>query len=222
MQENTKRLDQAPGIGGRNISKSGREPGLSSTLKPQFNGAIAKRALAIKYVQQRNIEGLIEQLNQQQRRLFACDCATYTLHHFERAYPSDDAPRHAIEAARGFVKEGIGVISLEGHHDAAMAVARVARQERKAAAHAAALSAAWTTVCYLRNDDQQYDIWSACISPRYSAWAQAVSADEVGSVLTSELPDILDKLWRNNDDTVATWSGARSWQLRKLAEYHRI
>jgi len=35
-------------------------------------------------------------------RLFACDCAEHVLVNFERVFPSDNRPRHAIEVSRRF------------------------------------------------------------------------------------------------------------------------
>ena len=42
------------------------------------------------------------------QRLFAADCAEHVLPIFEAAYPDDDRPRKAIDAARAFVDGEIG------------------------------------------------------------------------------------------------------------------
>jgi hypothetical protein len=41
--------------------------------------------------------------NEKSARLFACDCAERVLHIFEHVFPSEDAPRRAIETARRYV-----------------------------------------------------------------------------------------------------------------------
>ncbi len=217
-------LGNAPQLSNNTVRLNGREPGLSSTIKPQFKGAIAKRALAIQYVRSKNVDGLIEQLSQHERRAFAADCAAHCLHFFETIYSSDERPRQAIWIANAFLNGRVDLLALETAYAAAKSASRMARAEHQSAAHAAALAATWATASYLRKDDQIYDLWSACLAPRYSAWAYAAAANEVASVLTSELPDILDKLWRSEDTAVAVqaWSQSRTWQLRKLAEYHRI
>lgn len=214
--------DNAPLISRNRSAINGREPHISPTYQPRFQGAIAKRALAIKYVQTRHIEGLIEQLDETNRRGFACECAENSYSFYEKAFPQDSRVSEAILLARSFDSGGVERYVLQQAHQIAKEAAKEARKSGEAAAYAAALCAAWSAACFLRSDEQAYDLWSACLAPRYNAWAHAVAANEVGSVLTSELPDILDNLWRNNNPNVAAWGASRSRQLRRLAEYHRL
>lgn len=43
--------------------------------------------------------------NEKSARLFACDCAERVLHIFEHVFPSEDAPRRAIETARRYAND---------------------------------------------------------------------------------------------------------------------
>jgi hypothetical protein len=72
--------------------------------------------------------------NQKKLALWAADSAEEFLPYFEKKYPKDDRPRKAIEAARGWVREEIGVgearkAALNSH-----AAARKARDEGNLAA----------------------------------------------------------------------------------------
>lgn len=70
-------------------------------------------------------------------RLFAADCAEDVLHLFEEAFPRDDRPRKAIEAARMFARGEIGAAAWDAARDAACY-----------AAGDAAGDAAWCAACY--------------------------------------------------------------------------
>jgi len=72
-------------------------------------------------------------------RLFAADCAESVLPVFERAYPNDDRPRLAIQAARDYAN---GLISDDARA-AASAAARDAYWAARAAAWDAAGDAYW-------------------------------------------------------------------------------
>ena len=81
-------------------------------------------------------------------QLFAADCAEHVLYLFERERPNDDRPRKAIQAARDFVADEIGVAAWDAAKAAAGAAARAAARaaagdEIGAAARAAAWAAAW-------------------------------------------------------------------------------
>lgn len=76
-------------------------------------------------------------LNDEDHRLlavWAADCAEHVLHHFERARPTDDRPRRAIELGRAWAQGEIpwaDARTAAGHANAA------ARDLRGAARHAA-------------------------------------------------------------------------------------
>lgn len=73
--------------------------------------------------------------------LWAADCAAHVLHHFERARPGDDRPRHAIELARAW---GRGEMSMKEVRKQACASA--AARETCGAARFVALAAAQAVV----------------------------------------------------------------------------
>jgi hypothetical protein len=71
---------------------------------------------------------------------WAADCAERVLPFFEKAYPTDDRPRKAIEACRTWVRTGVfHMADIRGASLAAHAAARDAQENEAAcfAAHAA-------------------------------------------------------------------------------------
>ena len=71
--------------------------------------------------------------------LFAADCAEQVLHIFEAAYPTDDRPRKAIEAARSGVSVPVARAAAFAAHAAARDATDVAAvYAARAAGHAAA------------------------------------------------------------------------------------
>ena len=77
-------------------------------------------------------------------RLFAADCAEHVLHLFEEEYPNDNRPRKAIEAARLYANDTIGVAARDAAGAAAGAAGwDAARDAARVAAGAAAGAAGW-------------------------------------------------------------------------------
>ena len=79
-------------------------------------------------------------------RLFACDCAEHVLYLYERDYPDDNRPRHAIEVARRYANGEATVQELTAAWAAAAGAARAAAGDAAGAARAArdaAGDAAW-------------------------------------------------------------------------------
>jgi len=128
-------------------------------------------------------------------RLFAADCAEAVLPIFERAYPNDDRPRLAIQAARDYAN---GLISAaardaagDAARDAAWAAGDAARDARDAhwAARAAAGAAYWAAAWAARDaagaaawaardaaGDAARDGWAAAWAARDAARAAAWAA----------------------------------------------
>lgn len=73
-------------------------------------------------------------------RLFACDCAERVLPIYERDYPDDKRPRHAVETARLFADGKASDSELDAARDAAWDAAGAAARD---AAGGAAWAAAW-------------------------------------------------------------------------------
>ena len=70
--------------------------------------------------------------------LWAADCAEHILPYFEQAYPNDDRPRNAIEAARAWVRGEMRVGEVRA---VAVAAHAAARNADEGAARAAARAA---------------------------------------------------------------------------------
>jgi len=81
----------------------------------------------------------LDNWNERTARLFAADCAERVLPIFEKAFPGDDRPRRAIEAARAYANGRITAAARAAAWDAAWAAAGDAA---RAAARAAAGDAA--------------------------------------------------------------------------------
>ena len=78
--------------------------------------------------------------NQRALATWAADCAEHVLALFEKAYPNDDRPRHAIKTCRTWVRTGVfKMADIRGASLAAHAAARDAKENDAAcfAAHAA-------------------------------------------------------------------------------------
>ncbi|MCX6100304.1 MAG: hypothetical protein NTV92_02555 [Candidatus Bipolaricaulota bacterium] len=69
--------------------------------------------------------------------VWAADCAQHVLHFFERAQPSDDRPRRAIEQARAWARGEITMTEARTAAFAANAAAREVSDAAREAAHAA-------------------------------------------------------------------------------------
>ncbi len=100
-------------------------------------------------------------LDESKLRLFACDCAEQTLPIFERDYPEDKRPRHAIETARRFANGEATCEELA----AAGAAAGAAWDAAGAAAWDAARDAAWDAA------------WDAALD---AAWTAEDAAGDAG------------------------------------------
>jgi hypothetical protein len=89
---------------------------------------------------------LVKKMNWNDRiaRLFACDCAERVLPIYEKDYPDDKRPRHAVETARLYA-EGKATQKARAAAGAAAgdAAGSAARDAAGAAAGAAARDAAW-------------------------------------------------------------------------------
>jgi len=115
-------------------------------------------------------------------RLLACDYADRVLHHFENAYPDDDRPRKAIQAARDFAAGRIGEEELRSARNAAWAAAREARNAAWAARNAAwaAARAAWAA----------WAAWaSAGAAARAAAWAARDAARDAAGDAAGDARD---------------------------------
>ena len=82
----------------------------------------------------------VEGWNDKNLRLFACWCAEQVLPIYEKDYPNDKRPRHAIDSARRYAEGLATAKELSAAWAAAWAAASAAAW---AAARAAALAAAW-------------------------------------------------------------------------------
>lgn len=76
-------------------------------------------------------------------RLFAADCAERVLPSFEARYPSDDRPRRAIDAARGFANGTVTEVGPAAAAAAAAAYSADAAYSAAAAADDAAYERSW-------------------------------------------------------------------------------
>ena len=86
-------------------------------------------------------------------RLFAADCAESVLHIYEGAYPDDDRPRKAIEAARTLANSEIDDATWDAAWAAARDAARAAAWDATwDAARAAAWAAAWAAQIQMVKD----------------------------------------------------------------------
>ena len=82
--------------------------------------------------------------NEKTARLFVCDCAERALSIYEKKYPNDKRPRHAIEISRKYANKKATKEELAAARGAAWAAAwAAARGAAWAAAWAAARDAAW-------------------------------------------------------------------------------
>ena len=139
---------------------------------------------------------LLKQLHWDDRiaRLFACDCAERVISIYERDYPDDKRPRHAIEVARLFAAGKVSDSELAAARDAARDAARAAA---RAAAWAAALdsarAAAWAAARDAAWDAAWAAAWDAALD---SAWAAAR-----GAALDS------------------AWDAEHKWQAKRLMQY---
>ena len=73
--------------------------------------------------------------------MWAADCAEHVLHHFERARPGDQRPRHAIDLGRAWARGEIRMSEARAAGGHAMAAARDLRGSPRHAAYAAGQAA---------------------------------------------------------------------------------
>ncbi len=109
-------------------------------------------------------------------RLFACDCAEHVLPIYERDYPDDNCPRHAIEVARRYANGEATMQELTAARDAACRAAWTATGDAAwhaagDAAGAAACAAAWAAACAAAWDAACRAAQDATGAARYAAWA---------------------------------------------------
>lgn len=57
---------------------------------------------------------LIDRMTEEQRRLFACDCAEHVIHWYEQTYPEIESPRLEIEIARQYANGEASIEDLRG------------------------------------------------------------------------------------------------------------
>jgi immunity protein 5 of polymorphic toxin system len=74
--------------------------------------------------------------------IWAADCAQHVLHFFEKANPSDDRPRRAVELARAWVRGEVSMTQARTAAGHAMGAARELRGAAREAAYAAGQAAA--------------------------------------------------------------------------------
>ena len=119
------------------------------------------------------------------KRLIACDFAESVLHIFESKRPSDDRPRKAIEAARGFAK---GEITKKDMQKARAYAA--ADDAADAAAYAAAYAAyaAAADAAYAAADDAAYAAYAAADDAAYAA-ARKAKKEQLAEILRKHLAD---------------------------------
>ena len=123
----------------------------------------------------------IENWNEKTARLFACDCAEHVLPIFEKQYPDDKRPRHAIETARKFAL-GTATQDELAARDAARDAARAARDAARAAAWAAG-DAAWDAG----------DAGDVARAARAAAWAAGDAGDAENKWQAKILLKIINK-----------------------------
>ena len=133
---------------------------------------------------------------------WAADCAEHVLHHFERAAPSDDRPRRAIELARAWARGEVRMTVARTAAGHANAAARDLEGAPRHAAYAAAQAAAVAHVA-------AHELGAAAYAIR--AVQAAVPAEESRNAGTEErdwqraqLPDairalVLDDQRRRNE-----------------------
>jgi hypothetical protein len=85
--------------------------------------------------------GILEDADHRRLAVWAADCAEHVLHHFERAHPGDDRPRHAIELGRAWARGEITMTEARTAAGHAMAAARDLSGAARDAAYAAGQAA---------------------------------------------------------------------------------
>ena len=90
----------------------------------------------------------VEGWNDKNLRLFACWCAEQVLPIYEKDYPNDKRPRHAIDSARRYAEGLATAKELSAARDAARAAAWDAARD-------AAWDAAWAAAWAAARDDQE-------------------------------------------------------------------
>ena len=117
-------------------------------------------------------------------RLFAADCAEHVLPIYEAAYPDDDRPRRAIEAARAFARGEIDEVAVDAARDAA--VAAWAARDAWDAARAVAVDA-WAV---------RDDAWAAARAAVGAAGAAARAAGAAGAAAGADWAAAVEKAWQ--------------------------
>ena len=131
--------------------------------------------------------------------LYAADCAERVLPLFERAWPADDRPRKAIEAARAYSRGEIDyaalLTALRAAGDAAVRGHPAADAPRAAAAHAA-----WAAASVAAGLSAGAALDAAAAAAAAAAGGAARDAD-----------------W--DDAWAAAWDAEREWQTERLRQY---
>ena len=116
--------------------------------------------------------------------MIACDCAESVLPNYESAYPDDDRPRKAIQAARDYVNDKITTEELQAARSAAWSAAR-----------SAAWSAAWSAELAAKSAElaARSAAWSAELAAKSAAWSAELAAKSAESAARSVQADIIRK-----------------------------
>jgi len=111
-------------------------------------------------------------------RLFACDCAEHVLYLYERDYPDDNRPRHAIEVARRYANGEATVQELTAAWHAAWDAVRAADRD-------ATWAAAWAAARAAARDAAGAAAWDAAWAAAWAAerkWQAAKLAEYLGMI----------------------------------------
>lgn len=136
--------------------------------------------------------GRINELTPRDARLFACDCAYRVLHIYERTYPDDHRPRHAVETSRRYAYGQATLGELDTAHGVALA-SWAARDTRDVAA----AWVAWST---------KGAVWDAA---GWAAWAAAGCA----ALSTANAANAARAAAKDTD------AAEREWQESRLRWY---
>lgn len=162
---------------------------------------IGQRSLARAWRECRRVDWMIWLLERmgkplwtdQERRLFACDCAEHVLPIWEARYPDDARPRRAIEVARAYARGKATAAELV----AARAAVRDAVWDAEDATEDSAGDAAWAAARAAAGDAAG-DVWDA-VGAYGAAWVAAEVVEDVAG------------------DVAA--AAERAWQSERLRHY---
>lgn len=109
-------------------------------------------------------------------RLYACFCARYSLDTFEKQYPEDKRPRHAIETAERYARGQANEDDLVAAGDAIWDAVRATAGDAIWDAAGAARYTTWAAACAAAGDAARVAAWDAARAAAVDA-ARAAARD---------------------------------------------